>query len=432
MLRRRRVLSTMTLLGGAVLFALPNVALGASGDRDAGFGTNGTATINGDPDFEIPRAVAKGPNGTVVIAGSGNYGLYVARFTAAGDPDTSFGGGDGLVTISYGAPPLSYLSMDTGLAVLGTGKILVVGTYTDNNANPPTDKLFITRLKANGAKDTNFGGGDGIVVSNFGMGHTYGNALLVRSNGDFVVAGSAPTGDGVTGDLALWHFSAGGKHDTTFGNGGDVALMDVGPGPDDVFHVVETGTGDFVVAGQTVQDNGDTDVAVARFNGDGSIDHNFSGDGYATFNLTSYPSEWAAGLAKVGKKLLIMSPGTNGAEGDVELLRLNSNGSPDANFSGGGTVVRDLGGDEYPKGMTTDANGRILVTGYQYSQDTDTNHPFVARFSAKGVLDTTFGNAGVATADTEGKGRDVMIDANANIVITGDTPVDSFAARFLP
>lgn len=107
--------------------------LGA-GVTDASFGTNGGTTTS-VPNFIVvtTNAIAAEPNGDFVTVGTASQSsataFALARFTANGQVDTTFGT-NGVVVTSFGggfeAPSVSA----NGLAIQSDGKIVVVGGYS--------------------------------------------------------------------------------------------------------------------------------------------------------------------------------------------------------------------------------------------------------------------------------------------------------------
>ena len=106
------------------------------------------------------------PDNKVLVVGFQQPGtvadgtFVVARFTASGVLDTSFGGGDGQVTLDFVA---------SGVRTAADGKIMVVGNgpSTDNTQ----DVFTAARLNANGTFDASYGT-NGVSVTNVRVGTT--------------------------------------------------------------------------------------------------------------------------------------------------------------------------------------------------------------------------------------------------------------------
>ncbi|MCA8975883.1 MAG: hypothetical protein KDC98_14270, partial [Planctomycetes bacterium] len=106
------------------------------------------------------RSVVELADGKLLVTGVTNVGsssdIAVVRYNADGTLDTTFGGGDGIVTVSLAAQD------DTAgaLVLQPDGKILLGGySVVDGHT-----QITLVRLDADGNYDTTFGGGDGITA----------------------------------------------------------------------------------------------------------------------------------------------------------------------------------------------------------------------------------------------------------------------------
>ena len=98
------------------------------------------------------------------------------------------------------------------------GKIVAVGT----TQHPTTfdDQFALARYTRDGSLDTSFGTG-GKVTTEFGVKFNGAGAVEIQGDGKIVVAGGAaggPTG----ADIALARYNGDGSLDTSFGTGGKV------------------------------------------------------------------------------------------------------------------------------------------------------------------------------------------------------------------
>ena len=117
----------------------------ADGSLDATFGSGGTmiSTIAGNGiAAQYPQSGTANDGKIVEVSGS-----TVARFNANGSVDTSFGTG-GKVT-------LPWTGTIGGIVVQPDGKVVVSGQVDSTTA--PYHVLNVTRLNANGSRDTGFG-----------------------------------------------------------------------------------------------------------------------------------------------------------------------------------------------------------------------------------------------------------------------------------
>ena len=137
---------------------------------------------------------------------------------------------------------------------------------------------------------------------------------------------------------------------------------------------------------------GDSDfrVAVARLNPNGSLDTTFSGDGRLTFSWGPIGRATAVLVLPNGKLLVAGFSGPEG--GNMQVARLTASGALDTSFGTGGKAAVDFGGDDFGSAMARHANGRILLAGRS-----TTAGAVVARLRSNGVLDPDFGGDGRVT-----------------------------------
>ncbi len=152
-----------------------------AGVRDATFGSAGLAIVNfGDSGSKV-NGVTLDPQGRTVLVGPvGGTRAGLARLTAEGHPDVSFGASGTVVATT--AP--------NGLAlrkavVSSDGKILAAGWST---LAPGNALLALARYQATGAPDLSFGP-DGISLSSSGTMWSSANDLALQPDGRIVVAG---------------------------------------------------------------------------------------------------------------------------------------------------------------------------------------------------------------------------------------------------
>src|SRR5215213_3388097 len=108
---------------------------------------------------------------------------------AAGDLDSSFSG-DGKLTTGFGTTPFHASDTGNGAARLANGDVYVAGTTPGLGDD---SDFALVRFTDDGALDTTFGGGDGIVITDLsGAGSDdRGTAVSINTNtGNVVVAGT--------------------------------------------------------------------------------------------------------------------------------------------------------------------------------------------------------------------------------------------------
>lgn len=403
-------------LGASLLLTLvlPGTVLAASGDVDNSFSDDGMASLA--PMTDVRSVTAR--NGKVVLVGEEQSAgdAMVARLDSAGDPDTGFGGPDGMVTIDIGTGNEAAVFGH----IMSNNKILVVG-YSGTSV----EDGFLLRLKANGTLDNNFAGGDGMFKGEFGVpGGVAFYHLVVMASGKIYVTGEAYPDPG-TCVMGLWRFNANGTPDTSF-SGDGMATLPARSECDGGWRILPLANGDVIVGGWSAVPDNDYDLIVARFNSNGTVDTGFGLNGAVTYNPTQGGNEWVTGLAVVNNRLVVGVHGASTANGDIGILRLEMNGALDQTFGGGdGKVIVDLGGDEIVNGMAV-SNGKLLMGGTRDGQF------FAARLNMNGALDTTFDGDGWNTIGINGNVDDLAVQPNGKILVAGSSSGHGVVARFLP
>jgi uncharacterized delta-60 repeat protein len=259
-----------------------------------------------------------------------------------------------------------------------------------------------------------------VVVSPTGHDRFYG--VTHDAQGNIYAVGQVASSTDTNADIAtvVARFSASGVLDTTFGGQGfAVRNLVNGTSGELCRSIVVQSTGKVVVA-CTVEhpaladagatDPRDRDIAVARFNADGSKDTTFGTDGVVTLDLstgvvngTAFSADSAWGLARYADDRLVVSGGqvrTGGLDTDFALIRLTKDGVRDATFGANGvftldTLVNAASNNASPRNVTIlPGTDGVIGAGYQPVPGADTK-PVVFKVGDTGVLDTTFGTQGV-------------------------------------
>jgi uncharacterized delta-60 repeat protein len=235
-------------------------------------------------------------------------------------------------------------------------------------------------------------------------------AVLVAA----VVIGVFPAGaQAAPGDLDLT-FSGDGKQRTDFGFG-DSRAAAIARQPD----------GKIVAVGA---DRGD--LALARYNPNGSLDTSFSGDGKQTTDFGGC-CDGANGVALQDDGKIVVVGG-----GGFALARYNPNGSLDTSFSGDGKQTTSFTAVDVANGVTIQGDGKIVAVGR--AGDFGVTDFALARYNPNGSLDTSFSGDGRQTTDFGGDdgANGVAIQGDGKIVAAGVGPgpngTNDFAlARYL-
>ena len=169
----------------------------------------------------------------------------------------------------------------------------------------------------------------------------------------------------------------------------------IGPGDDAANALALQPDGKLVAAGRS--EDGQDFFALARYNPDGSLDTSFNGTGKVTTAIGIWDEAKALALQPDGK---LVAAGTSykGSSFDIALARYNPDGSLDTSFNGTGKVTTAVGpSDDVAADLARQPDGKLVIAGYSYNAS-DRDFALV-RYKPNGSLDTSFNGTGkVATA----------------------------------
>ena len=186
---------------------------GADGQLDLGFGGGDGVVFTrlGTDTRDQARDVVVQPDGRIVVAGASGSDIAVARYLSDGSPDTSFGGGDGVVTTS-----IFEGSSANAVSLQGDGSI-VVGGWASDFGSAYEGVFALTRYTPSGAPDTSFDG-DGIVTTGHGASAII-TSLDIDSSGAILATGNYLSCDCGGYGFAVARYLADGSPDSSFHHG---------------------------------------------------------------------------------------------------------------------------------------------------------------------------------------------------------------------
>lgn len=271
---------------------------------------------------------------------------------------------------------------------------------------------------ATGSLNTSFGSG-GKATANYG-GTDAATAVALMSNGKYVVAGTS-TALG-TSDIAVLRYNSNGTLDTSFSSDGGV-LLDIGAGTQDfATSVAVQPDGKILVAGYTNL-GGTNDFLLLRFNADGTPDTFFGANGRAPLaNFSGDDRANAIVLMSDGR--ILLGGSWDGGSSDFALARYNKDGTFDTTFSGDGRVSHNVGDAEFAQALAVQSDGKIVAVGY--SDDAGTNDFAIVRFNDNGSLDSPFGGGDAEVLVDFGdndQASSVKILSNGKILVAGTNSV---------
>lgn len=157
----------------------------------------------------------------------------------------------------------------------------------------------------------------------------------------------------------------------------------------------------------------------------GDLDATFNGKGYALYEGWNKDSYMGAAIQLDGK-ILVSTGISNGTDSDVAVLRYNADGTLDTDFATGGVFTYDGGnGNDCGRFISVDVDGPITLTGYTNNgNDVDV---LVMRLNANGTLDETFGENGIVLYDANGRddyGRAIAVQNEGSILVAARSSGD--------
>lgn len=328
----------------------------ADGAPDHSFGTAGKLTTDFGGDDDEAIAVALQPDGHIVAAGwtfnGGDLDFALVRYRPDGSVDTSFGVA-GQQTTDLGAS--DYIA---SVAIQPDGKIVVAG-HTNTLG---TLDFVVARYLQDGTLDGGFGT-DGVVITDFFQNNDWGASVALQKDGKIVVAGLALTGSEY--DFALARYDTDGSLDNSFGTGGKTTTA-IGPSDDKGISVVLQ-PDDKILVGGYLHNGAHYDFAIVRYDTDGSLDENFGAAGKTVTDFDGKGDLIASLALQPDGKIVAAGRSSNGQHYDFALARYWPNGVLDEAFGGGGRVVTAMGvGLNSAFAALVQPGGNIVLAGHAH------------------------------------------------------------------
>ena len=356
-----------------------------------------------------------------------------AAQAAAGDLDPNFGMGGQLTTDVMRSTDIA-----NAVAIQADGKLVVVGQTYQNNDYSGED-FVVTRYKRNGRLDATFGSG-GKVTTDFPGLAAVPSAVAIQSDGKIVVAGGAFQLFTFAGNFELVRYNTDGSLDTSFGNGGIVTTTF--PEGSYAFDVAVQPDGKIIAAGTLFVnfdpgDQSDTNFALARYNSDGTLDTTFGNGGTVNTDFFGREDDAFSVLIQPDGKIVAVGSANDPANFyDFAAVRYLSNGTVDTSFGVGGKVSTDFGARNFDRAHSAalQADGKIVAAGFAISRNGGVQNFAVARYTANGLLDTTFGNGGktqISFGSCCQSAYKVLVQSDGRIVTIGYANTESSDSDFL-
>lgn len=193
-------------------------------------------------------------------------------------------------------------------------------------------------------------------------------------------------------------------------------VTDLDGGSDDRVGAVLNRGDRTLLAGASIAPPRGVRLAIVAYGANGSLDRGFGAGGIVLSDAEGGMFARAIGSDSFGQ---LVVAGEGGVSDTVAVARFNGDGSPDPTFGGDGMVTLPL--DLDVGGMRTDGNQRVFVAGTR--RGIGASEGVVLCLTRFGALDPTFGEAGVVSLPLAGNGSatgaDMLIDALDRIAVAG-------------
>ncbi len=207
--------------------------------------------------------------------------------------------------------------------------------------------------------------------------------------------------------------------DNSFGTNGIVVQQTLGP----IKAMAMQADGKIVTAG-AAHNNSVYHFQVARYNSDGSLDNSFGNNG-AVYTEISFISEASCLVIQPDGKIVVAGTYYTGDFVNIyhaAIVRYKTNGDLDSSFGTNGIVMAELDFSESVSDVVLQSDGKIVIGGGIATISQIAVKQFMlARYTASGTLDNTFGTNGVARATITpySEIKDIALQADGKIVAGG-------------
>ncbi len=402
----KKIISLITM----TLFSI--LSFGQIGTLDSTFNSTGIRISDlGSTDDKLAQMLVQ-PDQKVLAIGYDNINknIVISRYKTDGSYDSTMGTNGLAIGPSF--EPLT-------AALQADGKI-IVGGFTGSNSQGIT----LSRHHTNGTIDSTFGT-NGLVVARISVGLDICKDVKIQTDGKIVVFAEIDNGS-ISTNVGILRFLPTGVPDSTFGLNGAIEVVNaIGTDDEAVAGAIQP-DGKILVVGSVSK----SDVFAMRFHVDGRPDSSFGTNGLVVTDVSSNRADIAYNMRlTVNGRIVVVGRHHSSAGIRCFILRYQSNGTIDNSFGAGGRLLYSpltvMNG-----AMATDielqSDQKIVVI----SEVTNLSQPpfgpdfYVSRFSATGLLDTSFGTQGhtltkMMGANSGGTPSRVRIQNDGKILVAG-------------
>lgn len=386
------------------------------GTLDVSFDIDGKKNFGFGSSNDYGEFVLMQPDTKIIVGGrsslsGGNLSFAIARLNANGTFDNSFGT-NGKVTTSYGTD--GFEAIDGVLQ--SDGKIVVVGNQ-NTNSSLGYSQVGIVRYNSNGSLDTTFDV-DGMVFTQLpSSNEDFAKSVKIQSDGKIIIGVQSKINS--NWDFVLIRYNIDGSLDTTFGTGG--ISRTILNATNEVIYDIDLQTDNKIVAAGYISGTSNDDLAVFRYNIDGSLDSTFASNGMFVYDFASNHNYVFGVTVANNGKILLTGRYQNGAISSPFIARLNVNGVFDTSFDSDGILIQTT--DEMPNDILVQSDNKIIVL-------LTSNLKFgVWKLNENGSFDTAFGTNGkveTLIGSVYSLGSRGAIQSDGKIVMVGSAIISSF------
>lgn len=239
--------------------------------------------------------------------------------------------------------------------------------------------------------------------------------MIIQPDNKIIVVGSINMGSN-NEDIAVVRYNSDGSLDNSFGTNG-IVNVDFNGGNDDASSVALQSDGKIVMVGRAQNASNDNlDIAVIRLNSNGTLDNSFATNGKYQLDVDGYAFDYALDMALQtdGKIVLVAMAGTDMFAKNA-VIRLNSNGTLDNTFDGDGLVKAFSFGSftmSLLHSLVIQNDGKIIVAGSK------NNNFALARLNSDGSLDNTYATSGIYSGSTMATSSELYLQADGKLLAT--------------
>jgi len=380
---------------------------GAAGPRVLAVSATGHDRFYGVTFDPTGRFYAAGVVSEGNVAATADFETVVARFTATGELDTTFGQGGYArrnVVVGLGG------EVARGVVVQPSGKVVVVASveHVAAGADPRDRDIALLRYNADGTRDTGFGV-DGVVTLDLSEGQAVGTGyvadaawgLTAYSDGRLLVSGAQRRSGGTVADFTVVRLSADGVRDAAFGTNGvaTVNVLERTANPRTATLLPDGG----IVASGYIDDGGVVKPVLFKLTSAGQLDPTFGTAGIFAPTVLAAVTE-AYDAVPQGSSFVTAGYGRNSTSESLDWLslRVSAAGTLDPTWGTAGVARLDLARfNDNARALVALPDNRILMVGGGRPSEANVDG-MVAVLTSSGQPDTTFAPRGLRTYDFGG------------------------------